>query len=107
MKMRVYLEVDYDDNGETALQHKASLDYAIQHLANEGLFGGDHTTVKVWQHRVWGPDEEIPLCAIGNPFDGTALYGPFMDDEAAQEYGEMEGKSTDWCGVWLKEPIDI
>lgn len=39
------------------------------------------------------------IVAIGNPFDGTALFGPFVDNEKALDYAKQNARGSTWWVV--------
>jgi hypothetical protein len=43
----------------------------------------------------------MTVVAVGNPFDGITLFGPFQDETEALEWAE--GTSGDWHIVHLEE----
>lgn len=46
-------------------------------------------------------DEGIIVVAVGNPFDGITLHGPFVDFEAANDWGENgpNARGQDWWSL--------
>lgn len=36
------------------------------------------------------------VIAVGNVFDGITLYGPYEDNENAQQIAELEFNHSDW-----------
>jgi len=48
----------------------------------------------------------MTVIALGNPFDGMTIYGPFYDAELAVEYAEGNFQSDDW---WIMdvEPVEV
>jgi len=44
------------------------------------------------------------ILAVGNPFDGITLYGPFEDTEQACDYAEHEFANETW---WLPDVMEV
>lgn len=44
------------------------------------------------------------IVALGNPFDGMTLYGPFEDAAAALAFGEDYCGGEDWRAAALTAP---
>jgi len=55
-------------------------------------------------HVVLGiPPSGVAVVAVGSPFDGVTLYGPFISHDEAVEYGE--GFDDVWNAVTLTPPV--
>jgi hypothetical protein len=48
------------------------------------------------------PDAGCFLVAVGNPFDGIALYGPFPDHDGAVQWAE--GRHDSWYVTVVEAP---
>lgn len=46
----------------------------------------------------------IKVVAVGNPFDGTTLFGPFFTDQQVEEFVDTVG-SQEWAILSLKAPF--
>ena len=46
------------------------------------------------------------VIAVGNPFDGVVLYGPYADYEAAEKASERL-EDCEWWILKLKDPKEI
>ncbi len=44
------------------------------------------------------------LLAVGSPFDGMSIYGPFESVDTAVEYAKVHHKTSTWWVVNLKSP---
>ena len=44
------------------------------------------------------------IIAIGNPFDGLVLVGPFESGEAANDYGDDCCQKEEWHAVEVEQP---
>ena len=44
------------------------------------------------------------VVAIGNPFDGISLVGPFDDAEEANEWAENHARANDWWSMHVRDP---
>lgn len=57
MRMRLVIDVDYDEATITAEEAKCLLENAAEHLANVGLLsGGGDAVVDDWRYRVEAPE---------------------------------------------------
>jgi hypothetical protein len=47
----------------------------------------------------------LSVLAVGNPFDGIRIIGPFANGEEAHEWADRNLSGEDWC-VALDSPDD-
>lgn len=48
----------------------------------------------------------ITVVAVGNAFDGLALWGPFEDKDAASEWADNECRHEEWVLAPVEAPVE-